>query len=191
MSEATLYLFKALLDVFTLGVILNFLFRLLKVDYFNPIVQGIVRAVDYPSHILRVFIKPIYGVDLATLLIAVLIQSGAFYIAVIAGSIEYDPAKITIWSLYSVLILILKVCFWIMLGGIILSWVANNNRHPAIILLRQMSDGIFMPFRLFMPPAGGIDFSPIFAFIALRFLESAVTSLAIESGLPYWLSIGF
>jgi len=191
MSEATLYLFKALLDVFTLGVILNFLFRLLKVDYFNPIVQGIVRAVDYPSHTLRVFIKPIYGVDLATLLIAVLIQSGAFYIAVIAGSIEYDPAKITIWSLYSVLILILKVCFWIMLGGIILSWVANNNRHPAIILLRQMSDGIFMPFRLLMPPAGGLDFSPIFAFIALRFLESTVTSLAIESGLPYWLSIGF
>ena len=47
MSEATFYLFKALLDVFTVGVVLNFLFRLFKVDYFNPIVQGIVRAVSY------------------------------------------------------------------------------------------------------------------------------------------------
>ncbi len=46
MSEATFFLFKALMDVFTLGVVFNFMFRLLKVDYYNPLVQGIIRAVD-------------------------------------------------------------------------------------------------------------------------------------------------
>ena len=63
MSEATFYLFKALLDLFTVFVVLNFLFRLLKVDYFNPIVQGIIKAVDYPSQFLRTFLKPIYRLD--------------------------------------------------------------------------------------------------------------------------------
>lgn len=191
MSEATFYLFKALLDVFTLGVVLNFLFRLFKVDYFNPIVQGIVRAVDYPSQFLRAFLKPIYGIDFATLIVAILIQSTAFYLAVIAGSITYDPVKITIWSLYSVVILCLKVSFWIMLGGILISWVANNNNHPALRLLLQMSDSIFAPFRFIVPPIGGIDISPIFAFIALRYLESIFSSLALGSGMPYWLSIAF
>ena len=105
MSEATFYLFKALLDIFTLGVVLNFLFRLFKVDYFNPIVQGVIRAVDYPSQFLRAFLKPIYGIDFATLIVAILIQSTAFYLAVIAGSITYDPVKITIWSLCSVVML--------------------------------------------------------------------------------------
>ena len=70
MSEATFFLFKALMDVFTLGVVFNFLFRLLKVDYYNPLVQGIIRAVDFPSQFLRSFIRPIYSVDLATFLVA-------------------------------------------------------------------------------------------------------------------------
>ena len=191
MSEATFYLFKALLDVFTVGVVLNFLFRLFKVDYFNPIVQGIVRAVDYPSQFLRSFLRPIYGIDFATLIVAVLIQSAAFYLAVVAGSITYDPVKITIWSLYSVIILCLKVSFWLMLSGILISWVARDNNHPAIKLLMQMADSIFAPFRYILPPAGGIDFSPILAFIALRYLESVFTSFASASGMPYWLSIAF
>ena len=191
MSEATFYLFKALLDIFTVGVVLNFLFRLFKVDYFNPIVQGIVRAVDYPSQFLRSFLRPIYGIDFATLIVAILIQSAAFYLAVVAGSITYDPVKITIWSLYSVVILCLKVSFWLMLGGILISWVARDNNHPAIKLLMQMADSIFAPFRYILPPAGGIDFSPILAFIALRYLESVFISFASASGMPYWLSIAF
>jgi YggT family protein len=190
-SEATFYLFKALLDVFTVGVVLNFLFRLFKVDYFNPIVQGIVRAVDYPSQFLRSFLRPVYGIDFATLIVAILIQSAAFYLAVVAGSITYDPVKITIWSLYSVVILCLKVSFWLMLGGILISWVARDNNHPAIKLLMQMADSIFAPFRYILPPAGGIDFSPILAFIALRYLESVFISFASASGMPYWLSIAF
>ena len=55
MSEATFFLFKALMDVFTLGVVFNFMFRLLKVDYYNPLVQ--IRAVDLPSQFLRSAIK--------------------------------------------------------------------------------------------------------------------------------------
>ena len=61
MSEATFFLFKALMDIFTIGVVFNFLFRLLKVDYYNPLVQGIIKAVDFPSQLLRSVIKPIYS----------------------------------------------------------------------------------------------------------------------------------
>ena len=201
MSGAIFYLFKALLDVFTLGVILNFLFRLLRVDYFNPIVRAIIRAVDYPSQLIRYLIKPIYRIDFAALIVAILIQSAAFYLVVVAGSLNYDPSIITIWSLYSVLILCLKVLFWVMLAGIIISWVANDHKHPAIRLILQMSDSIFKPFRFFLPPTGGLDFSPILAFFALRALDDLFTYLAQGSGLstelvegwaiPFWFIIGF
>ena len=76
MSEATFFLFKALMDIFTIGVVFNFLFRLLKVDYYNPIVQGIIRAVDFPSQLLRSIIRPIWTVDLSSFAVAIFIQAG-------------------------------------------------------------------------------------------------------------------
>jgi len=191
MSEATFFLFKALMDVFTVGVVFNFLFRLLKVDYYNPLVQGIISAVDLPSQILRSVLKPIKNIDLSSFLVAVFIQAGAFYLAAIAGSIDYEPFKILMWSSYSVILLILKMIWWILLGGIILSFIAGTNFHPAIVLIRQMSDTLFSPFRIFLPPMGGLDFSPIFAFILLNFLQAIFVQFAIESGLPVWLSVGF
>ena len=191
MSEATFFLFKALMDVFTVGVVFNFLFRLLKVDYYNPLVQGIIRAVDLPSQVLRSVLKPFRNIDLSSFLVAVFIQAGAFYLAAISGSIDYEPLKILMLSSYSVILLILKMIWWILLGGIILSFIAGTNFHPAIVLIRQMSDTLFNPFRVFLPPMGGLDFSPIFAFIALNFLQAIFVQFAIESGLPVWLSVGF
>ena len=191
MSEATFFLFKALMDIFTVGVVFNFLFRLLKVDYYNPIVQGIIRAVDFPSQLLRSMIRPIWTVDLSSFFVAIFIQAGAFYLAVIAGSIGYDPIKILVWSLYSVILLSLKMIWWILLGGIIISFVARSVFHPAVVLMRQMSDKFFNPFRVFLPPMGGLDFSPIFAFLLLNFLQIAFAQFALESGLPVWLSVGF
>ena len=99
MTEATFFLFKTLMDIFTIGVVFNFLFRLLKVDYYNPLVQGIIRAVDFPSQLIRTVIKPLWSFDLACFFVAVFIQAGAFYLAVIAGSINYDPIKILLLSL--------------------------------------------------------------------------------------------
>ena len=191
MAEETLFLFKALMDIFTIGVVFNFLFRLLKVDYYNPLVQGIIKAVDFPSQLLRSVIKPIYSLDLSCFLVALFVQAGAFYLAVMAGSADYEPIKILIWSSYSVILLMLKMVWWIMLGGIILSWVAGDNFHPAIVLIRQMSDKLFKPFRIFLPPMGGLDFSPIFAFILLNFFQAIFIQFAVESGLPVWLSVGF
>jgi YggT family protein len=101
------------------------------------------------------------------------------------------PSKILIWSAYSVTLLTFKMVWWILLGGIIVSFVAGTNFHPAIVLIRQMSDQMFKPFRLLLPPMGGLDFSPIFAFIALNFLQVLFVQFAIESGLPVWLSVGF
>tara|TARA_B100001142_G_scaffold68429_2_gene68343 strand:+ start:1759 stop:2334 length:576 start_codon:yes stop_codon:yes gene_type:complete len=191
MSEATFFLFKALMDIFTVGVVFNFLFRLFRADYYNPLVQGIIRAVDLPSQTLRSFIKPIRNIDLSSFLVAIFIQAGAFYLAAMTGSIDYDPSRILIWSAYSVTLLTLKMIWWILLGGIIISFVASNSFHPAIVLIRQMSDQVCKPFRLFLPPMGGLDFSPIFAFIGLNFLQVLFVQFALESGLPVWLSVGF
>jgi len=71
--------------------------------------------------------------------------------------------------------------WFIMIGGIILSWIASNNFHPAIVLVRQMADKLFTPFRKILPPMGGLDFSPILAFILLTFFRDIFTNFARAS----------
>jgi len=38
---------------------------------------------------------------------------------------------------------------------------------------------------------GGLDFSPILAFIFLNFLQVLAKNIALEAGIPMGLSIGF
>ena len=191
MSEATIYLVKAICDLLTIEIILNFFFRLFRVDYYNPLVRGIVSIVDPPIRLVRVFLKPFYNLDLSSILVSVIIQSLSFYLIALTGAITSNPTSLILWSFYSILLISLKMLFWAMLVGIIISWVAPLSRHPAISLMLQLSEPIFKPFRFILPPMGGLDFSPILAFIFLNFLQVLAKNLALEAGIPMGLSIGF
>ena len=191
MSEATIYLVKAICDLLTIAIILNFFFRLFRVDYYNPLVRGIVSIVDPPIRLVRVFLKPFYNLDLSSILVSVIIQSLSFYLIALTGAITSSPVSLILWSFYSILLISLKMLFWAMLVGIIISWVAPLSRHPAVSLMLQLSEPIFKPFRFILPPMGGLDFSPILAFIFLNFLQVLAKNIALEAGIPMGLSIGF
>ena len=191
MSEATIYLVKAICDLLTIAIILNFFFRLFRVDYYNPLVRGIVSIVDPPIRLVRVFLKPFYNLDLSSILVSVIIQSLSFYLIALTGAITSNPMSLILWSFYSILLISLKMLFWAMLLGIIISWVAPLSRHPAVSLMLQLSEPIFKPFRFILPPMGGLDFSPILAFIFLNFLQVLAKNIALEAGIPMGLSIGF
>ena len=191
MGEATLFLLKTLADILSLAVLLTFLFRFLKVDYYNPIVIGMIRFTDLFTSGLRRIVKPLYGLDFSSILIVVLFQSLAFYCISLSGSADFNIFSMFTWALYSTLLLILRIVWWSLLIGIIISWVAPMSSHPAILLIQQMSNQICKPFRIFLPPMGGLDFSPILAFLVLQFLLIALRNISLESGVPIVLSLGF
>ena len=191
MTEATFFLFKPIIHILSVAVLLTFLFRLLKVDYYNPIVQGMTRITDIFTSVIRSFIKPFFGFDLASLLIVILLQSLTFYLIFLAGYVKFDLVTMMSWALYSTLLLSLRMIWWSLLIGVLISWIASSNTHPAIKVIHQMSDKISGPFRLFLPPMGGIDFSPIFSLLLLQFLHMALRGLSLGSGLPINLSIGY
>ena len=179
MTEATIYLFKAILDVISVVILITFFFRLLKVDYYNPLVQGMLKFADIFTSLIRSIFKPIFGIDLASLITAAALQALCFYL------ISLNDA-----ALFSVLLIGLTVAWWALVGGVVLSWVAPVSSFPPSRLLLQMSNQICKPFRLFLPQLGGLDFSPILAYIILQFLWSAVYGLSTSAGLPMYLSMG-
>ena len=191
MTEASLFLFKAILDIVSVAILITFFFRLLKVDYYNPIVQGMLRLVDIVTSRLRLLIKPIFSIDLASLLMVILFQALCFYVIGLSGNASFTLVTMFSWSLFSVLLLGIRIAFWALILGIVISWVAPMSTHPAVRLLQQMSDQICKPFRRFLPPMGGLDFSPILAWLILQFLSRALINIAFGAGLPINLSVGY
>jgi len=190
LTEATIYLFKAILDVISVVILVTFFFRLLKVDYYNPLVQGMLKFADIFTSFIRSVFKPIFGIDLASLITTTFLQALCFYLISLSDTVLFSFGIMTSWSLFSVLLIGLTIAWWALLGGIIISWTAPVSSFPPSRLLLQMSDQICKPFRLFLPPVGGLDFSPILAFLILQFLWSSVYGLSAGAGLPMWLSMG-
>ncbi len=190
MTEATIFLFKAIIDVISVAVVITFFFRLLRVDYYNPLVQGMLKYADIFTSTIRAVFKPIIGIDLASLIVTVILQAFCFYLISLSDILIFTLGTMISWSLFSVLLIGLTVIWWALIIGIIISWISPSGHHPANRLLLEMSDKICKPFRFFLPPVGGLDFSPILAFIVLQFLWSAVFGISIQTGLPISLSIG-
>jgi YggT family protein len=58
----------------------------------------------------------------------------------------------------------------LMIFRVLLTWFPNINWYdPPFSILSQLTDPYLNLFRSIIPPLGGIDFSPMIAFIVLQF----------------------
>ncbi|MBF2064308.1 MAG: YggT family protein [Calothrix sp. C42_A2020_038] len=72
---------------------------------------------------------------------------------------------------------------YLLIFRILLSWFPNVNWYnQPFSALSQVTDPYLNLFRSIIPPLGGIDFSPILAFLVLNLASGFVSSLA---GLQY------
>jgi YggT family protein len=62
---------------------------------------------------------------------------------------------------------------WIIFVRALVSWVSPDPRNPIVRALGVLTEPALRPFRRLVPPArtGGLDLSPVFAFLFLLFLE--------------------
>ena len=85
--------------------------------------------------------------------------------------------------------LFLKVFFFALIISVILSWVAPGSYNPGAQLVNQICEPLLAPFRKLLPNLGGLDISPIFAFITINLIDRFVIgALAASTGLPPMLS---
>ena len=147
------------LGVLSHAFMLLFIFNLLKIDYYNPIVKGFVNIYKPISKV------SIFSNQLLTIfIITIILRFSSEYI----GGSKYDVYTLGLISLINVLNSSLTIFFFSIIGAVILSWVAPNNPNPLLQIIEEISSKLLAPIRNFVPSAGGLDFSPIFAFILIR-----------------------
>lgn len=175
-------------SLYLMIILLRFVLQLSRADFYNPISQFVVKATNPLLIPLRRLVPGFGGVDIASLLLAVLFQTAVLCIKVVVLSGAFpNILGLVMMSLVLVLGVLLKVYFWSLLIMIIASWIAPGSTHPALLLVNQICEPVMKPFRNLLPPMGGLDLSPILMFLVLQVLSVVVTHLSHQVGLSYSL----
>lgn len=190
-NEILVYLIQTLLSLFLLAVLLRFLLQLVRADFYNPISQFLVKLTNPLIVPLRKVIPGYAGLDLASLLLALVLQFlGIIMLLLINGVGLPSVGLLIVWSLLGLVGLLVNIYFFALLAMIILSWVAAGSNHPIIFLLHQITEPVMAPFRKALPSMGGMDFSPILVFILINVIQIALRHMAAGVGLHPALVIG-
>ena len=142
------------------------MFRLFRINYFNPIVKIFATYLEPVSKSIFFFLNPL----LAALALSLLLKFVSFYIAYSSG---YEPLTLFFISAVDVINSCFRILFYCVIGSVILSWVAPGNNHPLLQIVEEMSDAILQPIRKFMPPMGGLDFTPIIGLVLLNLINTS------------------
>ncbi|AEF20289.1 MULTISPECIES: YggT family protein [Pseudomonas] len=191
LNTAAIYILQTIGSFYLLIVLLRFILQLVRADFYNPLSQFIVRATHPILKPLRRIIPSLGGLDLASLVLALIVQFVLMALTLMLMGVGIsDPLLILVWSIIGVTALLLKVFFFALIISVILSWVAQGTHNPAALLVNQICEPLLMPIRRVLPNLGGLDLSPIVAFLILNLIDMLVIrNLAISTGMFSGLSL--
>ncbi len=191
-NEIVGYLIQTFLSLYLVAMLLRFLLQLVRADFYNPISQFLVKVTNPLVIPLRKVVPGFAGMDIASLLLAFLLQMAGITAMVFLKFGGFPPLGLLLTgSLLGIVALLVNIYFFALLAMIILSWVAAGSRHPAIYLLYQITEPVMAPFRKALPPMGGLDFSPILVFILINVIQIALHHMSAAAnvlGLAPWLT---
>ena len=181
MGSSAALIFSTLTGIYLLAVLLRFLLQVAKADFYNPVSQAVIKITDPMIRILRTVIPGYKGIDVSSLVLAFVIEAVAICTLIILygeniSNIGYT--NIVTWAFAGVLLIIVEIYYYAILASIIMSFVmmfsGSTNPHPLLLLVWQLTEPVMAPVRKMIPSMGGLDFSPIFIFIAIQIIQNFI-----------------
>jgi YggT family protein len=179
LTEAGILLVEVVFGLYLLAVLLRFLFQLARADFYNPISQFLVAFTNPLLKPLRRLIPGLYGIDLASLVLLLLLKCVELYLLLLLGGVAVQWLPIVAAATVDLLRLTLNVYFFAILIRVILSWFMPYGIHqnPAGSLLVSLTEPLLRPARRLIPPIGGLDLSPIAVIVILQLMQLALAHL--------------
>ncbi|WP_223414018.1 MULTISPECIES: YggT family protein [unclassified Pseudomonas] len=172
LNDAAIFIIKTLGSLYLLIVLLRFILQLVRANFYNPLCQFIVKATQPLLKPLRRVIPSMFGLDMSSLVLALIVQILLIAVIVSLKGFMVDWVLLVPWALIALFSLFLNILFYAMIISVILSWVAPGSHNPGAELVAQITEPVLAPFRRIIPNLGGLDISPIFAFIVIQLLQS-------------------
>jgi len=169
-SGAVIYLISTLTDLYVAAILLRLLLQWVRADFYNPLSQFLVKVTNPVLVPARRIIPSVGKLDTASVVVMLLLELAQLAIISVLNPSGFGVQFLLLFAIKKLIFTLLMTYFVLIIARVIISWIANQSRHPLIPLIYQLTEPVLRPIGRLIPPLGGIDLSPLFALIALRFL---------------------
>jgi len=150
--------------------LLRLLLQWVRADFYNPLSQFLVKITNPVLVPARRIIPSIGQLDTASVVIMLLLELAQLVAISLISKTDFGFQFLLLFAMRKLLVTLLLTYFVLIIVRVIVSWIANQSRHPLIPLIYQLTEPVLRPINRLLPRFGGVDLSPLFALIALRFL---------------------
>ncbi len=169
MTQAGFFLLDALIGFMTYALLLRFYMQAFRVPFSNQIGVFVVQITNWLVKPLRKILPGLFGLDLASLLPAYLLQVVLLcaIFALRGGFDIFDSEQLLGQLFWLGLLATLRASIYLLIGALflqaILSWV--NPYSPLGQPLAQLTRPFLKPIQRLVPPIAAIDLSPLIAIL--------------------------
>ena len=168
---ATIFLVQTIFGFYVLAVMLRFLLQCVRADFYNPLVQFLVRITNPPLLPLRRIVPGYRGLDLASVVLAFALQLVEVLLVALLLGQPLGVGGLLLLTVMELLKLLINIYLWSIIIQVVLSWINPDPRHPAARVLTQLTAPLLRPAQRLLPPISGVDLSPMLVVVALIFLS--------------------
>lgn len=182
LTGAFLFLLDSVATAFTAVLLLRFHMQFTRAAFNNPVSQFAIALTDFIVKPARRVIPGLWGMDLATLVVAWGVQALLLLIVLgISGRLaDANAAMFLILALYALLELA-KIALWMVIFLQFMLFIVSfvNPYSPYMGLLDTLNRPFTRVIRRYLPPIGNIDLSPmVVVLICMVLLQFILPGLA-------------
>jgi YggT family protein len=174
LSQILRFLLDTVFGFFVFVLLARFYLQLMRAPFRNPLGQFVTALTNWLVLPARRLIPAMLGLDLASLLLAWLIEALLlFLLYMLRGGSPGTASGAVVGILFSLALLELaRFSLYLLIGVVliqaVISWVSPYA--PLAPLFNALAAPFLRPFRRMVPPIGNVDLSPLFALVAAQLL---------------------
>ena len=180
LTRIVLFIAQAGCDFLAALLLARFILQWARASFRNPIGQFVIALTDWAVLPARRVVPGLAGLDLASLLLAWLVQLVFVALAYSMSALGHAGGGASIpllmgSALIEVVRLAIHLAMLVVLVTALLSWI--NPHAPLAPFFNQLARPLLAPIQRVIPPLGGVDLSPLVLLLALQVLLMVLDSV--------------
>ncbi len=182
LTQTLIFLITTLGDLFVFALLLRFILQCLRAPARNQMSEFVAALTDFIVRPARRVIPGLWGLDLATLVLAWLTAAVELWLVLQIKGYElglrgrHCAGRLAALAAIHIVRLTVYVVMFALVLQAVLSWI--NPRNPLMPLMTAVTRPFLRPFQKLVPMIANVDLSPLFALIVCQLLLCGAAGMA-------------